>query len=338
MEYALKADMFYNRLKKRYKHIKKWAKRCGVYAYRLYDKDIPEIPVIVDLYTEHNTNHQFVVLTLYESASITNRNDTYLDSCKQVIYAALAVPETAIYTKLRKKQKGRNQYEKLTAIQKRIIVQEGACLFFINLSDYLDTGLFLDHRTTRLALAATAQNQTVLNLFCYTAAFSIHALAGGAAHVCSVDLSKNYLQWAKDNMRLNGFESLHKSEWVQSDVRLFLKDARTKGRTWDIVICDPPTFSNSKRTSECFDINRHWQYLIWDCCAVLAKKGVLYFSTNAHRFHFDATLLSEAQGEYPAESFMYRGNHFSVQDISRASIPEDFRNQKIHRLWKINKL
>jgi len=338
MEYTLRADMFYNRLKKRYKHIKKWAKRCGVYAYRLYDKDIPEIPVIVDLYTEHSTNRQFAVLTLYESSSATSWNGTYLDSCKQMVCAALAVPETAIHTKVRKKQKGRSQYEKLAAIQKRIIVQEGSCLFFINLSDYLDTGLFLDHRPTRLALAGTAQNQRVLNLFCYTAAFSIHALAGGAAHVCSVDLSKNYLQWAQDNMRLNGFGSLHKSEWVQRDARLFLKDARTKGRTWDIIVCDPPTFSNSKRTGECFDINRHWQQLIWDCCAVLAKKGVLYFSTNAHRFHFDTALLCESQADCPAESFIYHGDCFSVQDISRASIPEDFRNRKIHRLWKITKL
>ncbi len=327
--------MFYNRLRKRYKHLAKWARHSGVYAYRLYDKDIPEFPAAVDIYCEHCSNALFAVLTFYESAVHRIQPDT-VTGYLRCICAALAISDTAISVKYRKKQRNNTQYEKISSSGKHIVVQEGACLFLVNLYDYLDTGLFLDHRPARLAIAAQSREKTVLNLFCYTAAFSVHALHGGARAVCSVDLSKKYLRWAEKNMRLNTFDDPSRCTFIQSDVSVFLKQAALKKQTWDIVICDPPTFSNSKRANGFLDINRHWAALVRQCCAVLAKDGVLYFSSNSKKLVFSATELSDSFSEnIPANHFVYCSRHFAAEDISMKSIPEDFRNKKIHRLWKI---
>ena len=217
-------------------------------------------------------------------------------------------------------------------------MREGKCRFFVNLSDYLDTGLFLDHRPARLALAESAAGKTVLNLFCYTASFSVHALVNGAQRVCSVDLSKNYLQWAHENTQLNGVTDSERCRFVQNDVRLFLEQAAKRKERWDIIICDPPTFSNSKRAPQFFDVNRHWQDLIRKCCKILAAEGTLYFSTNSRTLRFNTTELSDRQAGSAGENgFVYQNMLFTVQDISVQSIPEDFRNKKIHRLWKITR-
>jgi len=176
----------------------------------------------------------------------------------------------------------------------------------------------------------------VLNLFCYTASFSVHALVNGARRVCSVDLSKNYLQWAYQNAQLNGVDDPARCTFVQSDVRLFLEQAAKRKERWDIIICDPPTFSNSKRTPQFFDVNRHWQDLIRSCCKVLSAEGVLYFSTNSRTLRFNAAELSDRTSDsLGADRFVYQNEPFTVRDISAQSIPEDFRNKKIHRLWKI---
>ena len=200
------------------------------------------------------------------------------------------------------------------------------------------TGLFLDHRPTRLVVAESAAGKTVLNLFCYTASFSVHALVNGARRVCSVDLSKNYLQWAHENVQLNGVADPDRCQFVQNDVRLFLEQAAKRKERWDIIICDPPTFSNSKRTPQFFDVNRHWQDLIRSCCQVLAEEGVLYFSTNSRTLRFNTAELSDnLSGSMGADKFVCQNTLFTVQDISTQSIPEDFRNKKIHRLWKIRR-
>ena len=155
--------------------------------------------------------------------------------------------------------------------------------------------------------------------------------------MCSVDLSKNYLQWAYENAELNGVADAERCRFVQSDVRLFLEQAAKRTEKWDIIICDPPTFSNSKRTPQFFDVNRHWQDLIRSCCAVLAAEGVLYFSTNSRTLRFNTAELSDDYGSPEVETFVYQKMRFTVQDISAQSIPEDFRNKKIHRLWKISR-
>ncbi|UTC45894.1 methyltransferase domain-containing protein [Treponema vincentii] len=336
------AALFYNRLVKRYKHLKKYARRLGVFAYRLYDRDIPEIPVAVDLYIEDVTGLIFAVLTEYERSTDHNyttkegKTAASLSELTEALCAALQIPPAQVYEKCRKRQRGEAQYEKIADSGKRIIVREGKCRFFINVSDYLDTGLFLDHRPARIAVAESAAGKTVLNLFCYTASFSVHALVSGARQVCSVDLSKNYLQWAYQNAQLNGVDDPARCTFVQSDVRLFLEQAAKRKERWDIIICDPPTFSNSKRTPQFFDVNRHWQDLIRSCCKVLSAEGVLYFSTNSRTLRFNAAELSDRpSGTAGKDRFVYQNTLFTVQDISAQSIPEDFRNKKIHRLWKI---
>lgn len=332
--------VFYNRLVKRYKHLKKYARRLGIFAYRLYDRDIPEIPVAVDLYIEDTTDVLFAVLTEYERPIHNNEDKTAasLSELTEVLCTALQIPPEQVYQKCRRRQRGETQYEKIADSGKRIIVREGKCRFIINLSDYLDTGLFLDHRPTRLTVAESAAGKTMLNLFCYTASFSVHALINGARRVCSVDLSKNYLQWAAENAQLNGAADPERCRFVQSDVRLFLEQAAKRKERWDIVICDPPTFSNSKRTTQFFDVNRHWQDLIRGCCKVLSAEGVLYFSTNSRTLRFNTAELSDKSvGITGADQFVYHNTLFTVQDISAQSIPEDFRNKKIHRLWKISR-
>ena len=332
--------LFYNRLIKRYKHLKKYARRLGIFAYRLYDKDIPEIPVAVDLYIEDATGVLFAVLTEYERPihKKEDKRTASLSELAEVLCDALQIPAAQVYQKCRKRQRGEAQYEKIADSGKRIIVREGKCRFLVNVSDYLDTGLFLDHRPARLAIAESAAAKSVLNLFCYTASFSVHALVNGARRVCSVDLSKNYLQWAAENAQLNGVADSERCRFVQSDVRLFLEQAAKRKEHWDIIICDPPTFSNSKRAPQFFDVNRHWQDLIRSCCQVLSAEGVLYFSTNSRTLRFSTAELSDNHsGSAGADKFVYQNTLFTVQDISAQSIPEDFRNKKIHRLWKISR-
>lgn len=338
---SYQAVLFYNRIKKRYKHLKKYARRISTCAYRLYDKDIPEVPAAVDLYIEDDTNCIFATLTEYERAAHTSSANGAKEAASpaeltQALCAALDIPADRVYGKYRKRQRGESQYEKLAEYGKRIIIREGNCRFFINLSDYLDTGLFLDHRPTRLHIAETAAHKTVLNLFCYTASFSIHALVGGASQVCSVDLSKNYLQWAAENAKLNGVDDPVRCRFVQSDVRAFLDSALQQKKRWDIIICDPPTFSNSKRTPQFFDVNRHWQDIVRNCCTLLSPHGILYFSTNSRTLRFSSEALSD-EPVIPSvpDCFIYRKQLFTVKDVSHQSIPEDFRNKKIHRLWKI---
>ena len=332
--------LFYNRLVKRYKHLKKYARRLGIFAYRLYDKDIPEISVAVDLYIEDKTDLIFAVLTEYERSPRNKEGKTTasLSELTEALCTALQIPSEQVYEKCRRRQRGEAQYEKIADSGKRIIVREGKCRFFVNISDYLDTGLFLDHRPTRLVVAESAAGKTVLNLFCYTASFSVHALVNGARRVCSVDLSKNYLQWAHENVQLNGVADPDRCRFVQNDVRLFLEQAAKRKERWDIIICDPPTFSNSKRTPQFFDVNRHWQDLIRSCCQVLAEEGVLYFSTNSRTLRFNTAELSDnLSGSMGADKFVCQNTLFTVQDISTQSISEDFRNKKIHRLWKIRR-
>ena len=339
-EYSQQAALFYNRLVKRYKHLKKYARRLNIFAYRLYDKDIPEIPVSVDLYIEDITAVLFAVLTEYERPmdKKEDKRAASLSELAEALCDALQIPAAQVYQKCRKRQRGEAQYEKITDSGKRIIVREGKCRFLVNVSDYLDTGLFLDHRPARLAVAESAAGKSVLNLFCYTASFSVHALVNGARQVCSVDLSKNYLQWAAENAQLNGVADSEICRFVQSDVRLFLEQAAKRKERWDIIICDPPTFSNSKRAPQFFDVNRHWQDLIRSCCQVLAAEGVLYFSTNSRTLRFDTAELSDKPAVGTGtDKFVCHNTLFTVQDISAQSIPEDFRNKKIHRLWKISR-
>lgn len=344
---ADQAVMFANRLEKQYKHLRKWARRTGVSCYRLYDKDIPEIPLAVDLYQESGTENRFLHIALYERPyeKSDEAEEVWMSAMQEAAADVMEIPKGNVFTKIRKRQRGEDsQYERVSNAGGRIVVDEGGSRFLVNLSDYLDTGIFLDHRPARAMVRAEAAGKRVLNLFSYTGAFSVHAAAGGAANVTSVDLSKTYLTWAADNLALNGFKTSapkagHASSaetalfgrpderypCVHSDVKAFLSAARRAGKAWDLIVCDPPTFSNSKRAAETLDINRDWEELVRNCLAVLAPGGSLYFSTNSRSLKFDPSGIGGAAARPDT----------AIADLTDASIPEDFRNKRIHRLWKI---
>ncbi|HNY22627.1 MAG TPA: FAD-dependent oxidoreductase, partial [Treponemataceae bacterium] len=249
---ADQAVMLANRLEKQYKHLRKWARRTGVSCYRLYDKDIPEIPLAVDLYQESGAENRYLHVALYERPyeKPDDEEERWMESMKEAASDILDIPVDRIFAKIRKRQRGEDsQYERVAQKGGRIVVDEGGSKFLVNLSDYLDTGIFLDHRPARLMVRAESASKNVLNLFCYTGAFSVHAAAGDAASVTSVDLSKTYLAWAAENLNLNGFrteapEAGHASKTrfetpyplVHADVKAFLAAARREGKTWDIIV------------------------------------------------------------------------------------------------------
>jgi len=324
---AGQAAMFANRLEKRWRHLRKWARREGVSCYRLYDRDIPEVPLACDLYEEDETGNAFLHIALYERPyeKELSAEEAWLDAMRLAAADVLGVPGERVFTKLRRRQRGEDaQYERVSARSVRVVVREGGSRFLVNLSDYLDTGLFLDHRPARLMVRAEAERKRVLNLFCYTGAFSVHAGAGGARAVTSVDLSKTYLAWAGENLALNGLD-VERNPLVHADVRAFLSRARSSGERWDLVVLDPPTFSNSKRAPDSLDVNRDWPELCRSALAVLSPGGAVLFSTNSRTLRFDPALIGGAIAREGS----------SIEDLSEASVPEDFRNRRAHRLWRL---
>jgi 23S rRNA (cytosine1962-C5)-methyltransferase len=238
---------------------------------------------------------------------------------KNACIRVFLVEPSSVFIKTRKKMKGEDQYEKQSDKSFTIIVKEQGQKFLVNLTDYLDTGLFFDHRPLRNMVRSMCQGKKVLNLFCYTGAFSVYAAQGKASKVDSVDLSKTYLTWAQNNMKLNGFLPENNAySFIQNDTVTFLNSTQN---TYDIIILDPPTFSNSKRTSTTLDINRDYPVLINACLSLLSPDGTLFFSTNSKKLFFEPALLNNAG---------------TITDITELTIPEDFRNKKIHRCWKIN--
>jgi len=320
------AEFFRNRVAKNEKPLRAWAKRDGVTAYRLYDRDIPEVPLALDWYRETDwleTGKRGGALCLalydrpYEKDEAAETEWIYAMAC--AAGELLEVAPESIFTRTRKRMRGSEQYERLGTARFERLAKEAGLTFIVNLSDYLDTGLFLDHRPLRARVRAEAKGKRVLNLFAYTGSFSVHAAAGGASLVTTVDLSNTYLDWAKRNLTANGFTG-EAYPLVKADVRAFLEKAGANREKWDIIISDPPTFSNSKAADEDFDVNLHWPALATACLNVLAKDGVLYFSTNSRKLKWEPERMS-------AQS----------QDISEWSIPPDFRDKRIHRAWRITR-
>ena len=317
------SEYFFNRLQKRYKHLNKWAKRTKTGCFRLYDRDIPEIPLSVDIFNsvDNDERHgKYAHICLYERPYEKDEaeEDIWLEVMQKTASKALDIPPERIFLKTKKKQRGESaQYEKFAEKHFFITVEEAGIRFKINLTDYLDTGLFFDHRPLRALVRQSCAGKSVLNLFCYTGSFSCYAAAGNAESVDSVDLSNTYLQWAKENFKLNGFSTTNYN-FIQADAVSFIDSALKSHKKWDIIILDPPTFSNSKRMNDFFDINRSWSELVNNCIKLLTSDGVLYFSTNSRKLKYDSTLIAG-----------------SAEDITASTIPEDFRNTRIHRCWKI---
>lgn len=384
------AQLFANRLKKKYKELRKWARKNRITCYRIYNKDIPEIPVSLDLYeflpsfvttpievakflTEQNEkisqnnfntekdikSRTFAVLYLYERPyeKQYEQEEIWLNAMQKAAGEVLGIEESHIIKKMRKHQKGANQYEKKDIKSSDDntyfsdsdfqFVQEQGQIFKINLSSYLDNGLFFDHRPLRTIIRDTSSKKRVLNLFCYTGSFSVYAAQGNAAYVESVDLSNTYLDWAKQNMQNNGFSDKHKYVFTRSDCMVFLQQkavaqkkllAATKqntqipdevtknAQTYDIIILDPPTFSNSKNTSNVLDINKDWPQLVKDSLNILNPNGVLYFSTNSERLKFNIEQVPK---------ITVSGCEILCQEITAQTIPNDYTSSKPHRCWKI---
>jgi len=298
--------MFRNRLEKVYRHLGKQAKRMGATCYRLYDHDLPEFPFCIEIY-EQNI---YVAEYKRRHGMDENEHDEWMKQSIVVICEILKVSDENIFLKLRQKKPGRlGQYQKTAGKQSEFIVKENKLKFIVNLSDYLDTGLFLDHRVTREKVKAEAKEKKVLNLFSYTGSFSVYAAAGEANEIVTVDLSKTYLAWALRNMKLNEFADPSKYKFIHADVLQYLHTIPEN--YFDLVILDPPTFSNSKRMEDILDIQRDHVRLINDCLRVLKPGGRIYFSTNYKRFVLEIASIQSS----------------SIKDITKQTTPFDFEGR-----------
>ncbi|MBQ5781124.1 MAG: class I SAM-dependent methyltransferase [Spirochaetaceae bacterium] len=313
---------FENRISKRFKHLKKWAIRENIGAFRLYDRDIPEIPLRLDFYSDKNPKeaqgeNRFATLTLFQRPYEKDDEEKWFAEMKKSMTETLEIPEENIFSKIRSKKRGADQYEKFSSAAKEIVVSEGDARFLINLSDYLDTGLFFDLRLLRQRLRSEATGKRILNLFCYTGSFSVFAALGGCKKVTSVDLSNNYISWAKRNFHLNGIKDAV-GDFVSGDVLEFLQEKSSQ--KYDIIILDPPTFSNSKRTDTVLDLNRDWPELLKLCEKKLASGGKIYFATNSKKLRFETEMVSET---------------LQVKEISQRLISPDFEKRRIPQVWEI---
>ena len=304
-------QMFANRLQKNLKQLGKWAKREQVSCYRLYDADMPEYALAIDLYQDWVHVQEYAAPRSIDPEKAQAR----LFDALAAIPQALGIDQSRVVVKRRERQSGTRQYERQSTQGQFLEVSEGGVKLLVNLTDYLDTGLFLDHRPMRMRIQREAAGKRFLNLFCYTATASVHAAKGGARSTTSVDLSRTYLDWARRNLSLNGFSDKNRLE--QGDVMAWLQACRDE---FDLIFIDPPTFSNSKRMEGVFDVQRDHVELLDLAVARLAPGGVLYFSNNFRKFQLDERLAER----------------YAVEEISAQTLDPDFaRNTKIHRAWRI---
>lgn len=321
---ADKLNMFRNRLTKVYRHLRKQAKRLQISCYRLYDHDLPEFPFCIELYGEK----LYVAEYKRQHGMTEEEHDDWMEKSLAVMTEVLSVAKENIFLKLRQRKPGRlgqyqkydeepppnlpargRLYEESLLSGNDFIAEENGLKFIVNLGKYLDTGLFLDHRTTRQMVREQCAGKKVLNLFAYTGSFSVYSAAGGATEVVTVDLSKTYLAWAEKNLQLNGFADDAKYKYVHADVLQYLKTIPPD--YYDIIVMDPPTFSNSKRMEDILDIQRDHVILINDCLKGLKKGGVLYFSTNFRKFVLDKEKIKTTE----------------VKDITKATTSFDFEGK-----------
>jgi len=316
-----KITMFANRLQKVNRHISKQAKRLGVTCFRVYDHDLPEFPFCIEVYedklyvAEYNRRHRMT----------EEEHEQWLVESLNVISCIFGIQQEDIFLRLRRKKPGKlGQYRKENGGQHEFIVHENGLKFLVNLSDYLDTGLFLDHRLTRERIKVAAKDKRVLNLFCYTGSFSVYAAAGEAEEVVSVDLSKTYLHWAKRNMELNGFLENDpadggKYQLLHADVKQYLKNIAPG--YFDLVVLDPPTFSNSQRMQDFLDVQRDHVELINQCLRGMRPGGCLFFSTNYTKFVLQTDKISSG----------------SVDDITKQTTPFDFEGKLLRYCFRLVK-
>jgi len=336
------AQMFANRLRKNLLRFGPWAMREHIDCFRVYDADMPEYAFAIDLYhsgaregyaagagaadlhaggaagaadAPHVHVQEYAAPKTVNQESARERRREAL----AVLPEALGVPISQVHSRVRKPQKGSEQYEKRDSVAERHMVQEGGLKFWVNFRDYLDTGLFLDHRLVRGMLRDWAKGADFLNLFCYTGSASVYAAAGGARSSASVDLSNTYLDWAHENLLLNGFGGVE-HELYRADCLQWLQEQESAGPRFDLIFVDPPTFSNSKRMEGVLDVQRDHVGMIRRSLTLLRPGGRLVFSTNYTRFKLDTEGLAD----------------LAIEDISARTIPKDFeRHANIHRCYVV---
>lgn len=320
------AEMFANRLRKNLKQLARWCERDSVSCFRCYDADMPEYAFAVDVYyTVKPAETTWVVVQEYAAPRSVDaaRANARRQQVMAVLPEVFEIPAEQVVLKIRERQRGKSQYEKQDSMRHFHQVQEGPCRLWVNFEDYLDTGLFLDHRATRRMLGELARGRTFLNLFAYTGAGTVHAALGfegqAAQATTTVDMSRTYLDWAQRNMALNNLRG-EQHVFEQEDCLAWIDKALLKGLRFGVIFLDPPTFSNSKRMEDNFDVQRNHVELLQKTAALLEPDGVLIFSNNFRRFKLDTEALS----------------NLHCEDITRRTIPKDFeRNSKIHQCWKI---
>ncbi|MCW5198400.1 class I SAM-dependent methyltransferase, partial [Desulfobulbus sp. F3] len=305
----LPAQDFSNRLRKNCQSLFPWAKENGITCFRVYDADIPEFNVAIDLYEQWAHVQEYAAPASVASEMAKDRFNQAL----QVIRHLLQIPHSQIFIKSRERQHGANQYQKEGEIGRLNEVREGGCHFLINFTDYLDTGLFLDHRKTRAKIFDLAQGRAFLNLFAYTGSATVYAAAGGASLTKTVDLSEKYLLRAQANLSLNGYGgSLH--QFAEADCMSWLRACREK---YGLIFVDPPTFANSRHKNLVFDVQKDHLELLRLAMQRLTQDGTLIFSTNSRKFKLDETLAEE----------------FMVREITASTVPRDFADSRPHRCW-----
>ncbi len=312
------AQMVANRLRKNLKELSRWAAREGVSCYRVYDADMPEYAQAIDLYHDIE-GKRWVNVQEYAPPAKVSPEDARrrLRETLAVLPDVLQVAPEQVFLRVRERQRGEAQYEKQNEHGVFHTVREGSAQFLVNFTDYLDTGLFLDHRPVRRWLGEWAQGRDCLNLFCYTATASVHMALGGARSTTSVDMSRTYLEWARRNFDLNGLQRTQ-HHLLQGDCLAWLDDAVKQRMQFDLIFIDPPSFSTSKRMQGTLDIQRDHVALLRQAMRLLRQGGRLVFSNNLQRFKLDSEALAE----------------FAIEDVSKASIPQDFaRNPRIHQCW-----
>jgi 23S rRNA (cytosine1962-C5)-methyltransferase len=310
-----KYTMFSNRLQKVWQHRRRKARQQQVSCYRLYDLDLPEFPLAIDLYETHVHAAEYRrkhTLTEVEHQTWLQQSCVCISQVLDIAVANIHVKQRSVITDRR------DQYQHDAKGSSSLIVSEHGARFMLNLSDYLDTGLFLDHRPTRQLVRVQSSGLDVLNLFAYTGSFSVNAALGGAQRVMTVDLSNTYIDWAMENFRLNNLP-VNRADFIVADVMAWLPTARSA--SMDLIVCDPPTFSNSKKMQGVFDVQRDHPALLNECLRILRPGGKIYFSTNNRKFRlFDLHLQTT-----------------DIKDITRATTGFDFEGKLDRQCFLLGK-
>ena len=311
-----KSSPLKNKIRKNYRHVRKWAKRTITNCFRIYDRELGDYPLAIDYYDGRFCVHYFT-----KSRESDEPPQELHDETVSAICSIFNTDLDSIFWKTRIKREKMEQYGKAGELNEFFTVMEYGVKFKVNLLDYLDTGLFLDHRETRRRVASFAKDKRLLNLFAYTCSFSVHAAMSGAIYTKSVDMSNTYTAWGRDNFNLNGI-SAKNHPIVRADCLKFFDDEIRTGAKYDLIVIDPPTISRSKKMDQMFDVQIDYPTLITKALKLLSRGGEIFFSTNSRKFVFDETLFPDCK----------------IHDISDKTLPIDFHDPKIHRCWRIEHL